>query len=73
MVLDSNVAKEWEVYMGEIVEKKLIDDFVDVWNDVNGHSTLELKSAQYVGDFDYIIKLVNSIVKNRVFEKGSIY
>ncbi|MDR6763150.1 hypothetical protein J2Y38_003369 [Flavobacterium sp. 2755] len=67
----SEIPKEWEVYLGLIIEKNICDDFRELWKQSEGEIKLKkIISKIEVEDWRQVNKLIIGIMDNLDFIKG---
>lgn len=65
-VMDSNVYKEWEVYLGLVYESQKNSHFSELWEEYRGSDVLDMHLKGHDGYYwEYIQKLVNAILQNK--------
>lgn len=69
----SNIAKDWEVYLGLIYGNKLQKDFRELWEQSNGNSKLDyIINKTHTEDWRQVRKLLNSILNDLQFVLGDV-
>jgi hypothetical protein len=64
--------REWEVYLGCIVESDCREDFKEFWNEVGGTALLSNFTTQNEEQWHHALKLLEIILNDKEFIPGSI-
>lgn len=71
-IMHSSVAKDWEVYLGLIHSNSLQNDFLEIWNILDGKICLEkIINNEPNEDWSQVIKLLSAIYRNEKFILGT--
>ncbi len=67
-IFQSDIPKEWEVYLGNILESNLKDDFKQVWQEMEGEC--KFKSYENNNDWSQVLKLIDIILNDKPYILG---
>jgi hypothetical protein len=72
MLLKDGIPREWEEYLGQVLEKKESDTFMELWLQIGGEKALRQLTHNHPNDWQITNRFLDLIARNEGYVLGDI-